>query len=374
MKPLRILLASAAYRPHPSGVAQHVWNLRRKLEQRGHLPHVLTLAYNGTCREPGVTRIARAAVVPANRSRITLSFHPNLRGRVRRYLAAREFDAIHCHGLFPPDLGYWVLENARRPCAVTFHTLGVAIPKPVRNIWRRACRPGWRNIAAPIAVSEAGRRWAETWLERDCRVIPNGVALDEFRPGVPAPAWFPHARPVLLFVGRLDPRKGLAVLLGALPEILTDHPGTKLVVCGTGPEQARCRKLAGRLGVEPAVLFAGRVAFDELAGCYANSTAFVSPALGSEAMGIVLIEALASGTPVVASRIPGYDEVVRDGQDGLLCRPGDPRDLARAVKRVLSETGLRNQLAQSARPRAEAFSWDLVTDKLLQVYEELELE
>ncbi len=360
---LDVCLISSAYHPYPSGVSEHARNLAAALRGRGHRVTVLTTRYPGTTGdEPGVARLGRALILPANGSRFTLPVGWRLGARVRDFLHRQRFDVVHCHGIFPPELAYWAARHASCPVVVTFHTFGLELPDFIRAGFRSLFRGLVRRVDARIAVSRAGRSWAERWFPGDYDIIPNGVDLTRFRPG-PAP---PETE--LLFVGRIEKRKGLAVLLAAMPRLLSTRPGLRLTVVGTGPEEGRCRGLCDRLGIAASVRFAGRVAGDDLPGCYARSTLFLAPALGGEAMGIVLVEAMACGTPVAASRIAGYDEVVEDGTSGLLVPPGAPDAWAEAVGRVLDSPPLRRRLADGALDRARGFAWPAVAERVEKVY------
>lgn len=369
---MRVCLVSAAYRPFPSGVSEHVYHLRKELQCRGHSVEVLTCNYPGQRgSEQGVTRVGRAVVLPANRSRFTLSLGPELPSSVRRFLRRNRFDIVHCHGLFPPEIAYWAVRHAESPVAVTFHTLRRQAPAFVRVGFRFLFRRLLAKIGARIAVSQAGRRWAEGWVPGEYDVIPNGVDTVRFSPDVPPAPVFSDGRPALLYVGRVDRRKGLQVLLRSLPAVIESVPDLKLVVVGSGPLEESCRKLCRRLHVEDHVVFCGTVLPEVLPGYYSGCTVYVSPALGGEAMGIVLLEAMASGKPVVASRIAGYDEVVTDGRDAILAPAGDPEALSRALIRVLRSPADRAQLSANAFRRAHDFDWRQVAARVERVYKRL---
>lgn len=372
MNRLRVCLVSAAYYPYPSGVSEHVHHLAIELQKLGHETRILTTNYpNQNENSLPVSRIGRALVLPANRSRLTLPVGLRLPSLVRRFLAAGRFDIVHCHGIFPPEIAYWAIRYSQAPVVVTFHTLGRQAPGFVRDTFTRLFPNLNRRVGARIAVSQAGRSWAEAWFPGRYHVIPNGVDLGRFRPDAAVPGVFKQLGPSILFLGRLEERKGLPVLLRAMPDVLAGFPGVRLVVVGSGPLEKNCRALADRLGLRDSVLFAGRIPSEGLPGYYAGSTVYASPALGGEAMGIVLIEALASGKPVVASRIAGYDEVIADGRHGLLVQPNDPAALAVALKRVLGSAELRQELSRNGLKRASEFAWPRVTREILSVYQEV---
>ncbi|MEO0077373.1 MAG: glycosyltransferase family 4 protein [candidate division WOR-3 bacterium] len=369
-KALHVCLVSAAYRPFPSGVSEHVYHLKIELERIGHSVRVLTCNYPGQSeREHGVTRLGRVVVLPANSSRFTLPFGHDLPSAVRGFLRDHHFDVVHCHGMFPPEIAYWAIKYSRAPVVVTFHTLRQQSPSLVRSTFRILFRKLLCKIGARIAVTQAGQRWAEGWVPGDYEVIPNGVDTARFSPSVPPAPVFRDGRPALLYVGRIDRRKGLPVLIRSLPDVIRLAPDVKLVVVGSGPLEASCRRMCRRFGFGNRVLFCGTVSPEELPSYYSGCTIYVSPALGGEAMGIVLLEAMASGKPVVASRIPGYDEVVAEGRDALLVSAGDPTALGHALIRLLESPMERARLSENALRRAQEFNWPRVAARVELVYE-----
>jgi phosphatidylinositol alpha-mannosyltransferase len=377
---MRVCLVSAAYRPFPSGVGEHVHHLGLALQARGHSVQILTLRYppvkaegrqasrgTGQPASPNVMRMGRVLVLPANRSHFTLSVGLGLAGQVRRFLAQGRFDIVHCHGIFPPDISYWAATASSAPVVVTFHTYRERIPKRLPKLFRTLW-PGLGNrVQRRIAVSEACRRYSAAWFPGPYDVIPNGVDVTRFQPGAPAPESM-RGGTAILFVGRLDERKGLEVLIRAMGQVGGQIADARLVVVGSGPLGERCRKLAAELGITDRVIFAGRVPDAELPGYYANCTVFCSPALGGEAMGIVLIEAMAAGKPVVASAIAGYNEVIRDGVDGCLFPAGDAEALAASLTGLLRSEPARDRLSAAALARVQDYAWPGVAARVESVY------
>jgi phosphatidylinositol alpha-mannosyltransferase len=197
-------------------------------------------------------------------------------------------------------------------------------------------------------------------------VVPNGVDVARFAGAVSPPAGLPAGR-VVLWVHRLDPQKGFPVAVRAFARLAAELPDVHLVVAGDGHD----RDAVGLLPVSDRgrVAMLGTVPNEDLPGQLAAADVFVAPALGQESFGIALVEAMAAGVPVVASAIPGYDEVVRDGVDGLLVPPADVNALAAALRRVLEDPGLAAGLARAGRERAASYSWDVVTPRLEAIYE-----
>jgi phosphatidylinositol alpha-mannosyltransferase len=257
---------------------------------------------------------------------------------------------------------------ARPPVVATFHTAqerGWALGTSAATV----LRPGLRKIAAHVAVSEAAGRTLARYLSVDPVVVPNGIdrrafaAPDGRSPRrIPAPGT--ERAPALLFVGRLDePRKGLRVLLDALPAVLRRHPGARLTVVGPGTPPGLPRELADR------VRFVGSVDDRAKAALLRAADVLVAPNTGGESFGIVLAEAMASGTAVVASDLPPFRAVLEQGRCGWLFRTGDPRALAAVVLRLLSEPELRRDVADRALTASAVYDWASVATRVEQVYD-----
>jgi phosphatidylinositol alpha-mannosyltransferase len=203
-------------------------------------------------------------------------------------------------------------------------------------------------------------------------VIPNGVDVERFHPrNEPFADWVDPARVNLLFVGRLDPRKGAHHLIAAMPEVLKRTDGAaRLLIVGDSYLRGKLEASVPR-DAKPHVHFLGHVPIADLPRWYATGDVFVSPASGNESFGIVLVEAMASGRAVVASDIPGYRSVVVPGQNGVMVPPGDVPALACAVADLALDPARRRQLAENGRARALEFSWPRITDRIEVVYREV---
>jgi phosphatidylinositol alpha-mannosyltransferase len=397
---LRICLVSAAYRPYPSGVSEHVHHLAQALRDLGQDVSILTTSYGrdeetkSATKVTGkpasehsiprsldpsvpsaipVTRFGRALLIPMNRSFATLPVGLRMAGQVKRFLAGGDFDIVHCHGLFWPEISYWAIRHSRSVNLITFLTAGFKIHTAGSGIFRALFRNQLRRIHGRIAISHRARQAAEPYIPGQFRIIPCGIDLDRFHP-VPNPGT-PGPRnpdgPTVLFVGRLDERKGIETLLRAFPAVTKAVPGTRLSVVGMGPMEEQARRTTNELGLSGAVEFLGSARPEALPGVYAGCDVYCAPSLGGETLGIVLLEAMASGAPVVASRIPGYDETVRDGVDGLLVPPADPDALARALVSVLTDEQRRRALAAAGLERAQEYAWTRVAQRTLDFYREL---
>lgn len=369
-QPLRICQVSAAYYPYPSGLTEHVHFLTTALRDRGHHVEILTTSFgNDGPPVEGVTRFGRARLIPLNKSYATVPFGWRMSGQVRRYLAGHDFDILHLHGIYPPDISFWALRHARVPSIVTFHTVAFGDYRAGAAVLRVLMRRWNNKLGGRIAESEAALRFQRQFFPGEYRLIPPGVDVLRFHPGVePLPELASDGRPVVLFVGRLDARKGLPVLLGAFARVLAAGSRARLVVAGKGPMFDECRQRTAELGITDHVNFAGFVPADMLPRYYASADIYCSPALGGEAYGIVLLEAMAAGVPVIASDIPGYNEVVHDGATGVLVPPGSEEALAAAITGLFSDEGRCRALSIAGRARAESLSWARIAERVEDYY------
>ena len=346
----------------PGGVQNHVLGLARTLSARGHDVAVLApgeRSPRASARLPAyVTTTGRALAVPHNGSVARVAFGPRAAVRVRRWLDDGRFDLVHVHEPATPSLSVLALWAATSPVVATFHTSqdrGWALGTSAATV----LRPGLRKIAAHVAVSEAAGRTVARYLPVEPVLVPNGIdRRDDVGEPLPTPV------PALLFVGRLDePRKGLRVLLQALPTIVERHPEVRLTVVGPGTPPAVPTEAADR------VRFVGAVDDEEKAALLAAADVLVAPNTGGESFGIVLAEAMAAGTAVAASDLASFRDVLEDGRCGVLFRTGDPQALALAVDRLLSEPGLRRLVAGRARTASVAYDWSRVAARVEQVYD-----
>jgi phosphatidylinositol alpha-mannosyltransferase len=308
-----------------------------------------------------------------NRSYATLPVGLRISGQVKRFLADGNFDIVHCHGMFWPEISYWAIRHSRAVNLVTFLTAGFRIHTEGAGLFRALFRNQLANIHGRIAISGRAREAAEPYLPGEFRIIPCGIDLNRFRPvpnpGTPEPR--NPARPTVLFVGRLDARKGIEVLLRAFPAVTKAVPGVRLSIVGGGPTEPQARRTVEELGISAAVEFLGPVRPEDLPLTYASCDVYCAPSLGGETLGIVLLEAMASGTPVVASRIPGYDETVRDGIDGILVPPADPDALTSTLISVLTDESRRKALAAAGLQRMQEYAWPKIAARTLEFYREL---
>jgi phosphatidylinositol alpha-mannosyltransferase len=346
----------------PGGVQVHVRELSDHLRGRGHEVLVVAPALRRV-RERGVAVAGRAIRVRYQGTVAPIA--PVSLAAVRRVLRRHRPNVVHAHEPLTPSTSMAAVMMAEVPVVATFHAH--VERSRLFDLLAPAVRPVWRRLAARVAVSDAAARFITERLGNGVRVIPNGVDVERFETAVPAEDLPPGRR--ILWVGRLDPQKGFPVAVRAFERLAEELPDLWFVVVGGGRDRSSLAGLPLRLRERVVVL--GSVDRDRLPWYHAAADAFVSPAVGQESFGIVLVEAMAAGLPVVATDIPGYREVVDDGVEGLLVPPGDDGALAAALRRVLGDHELAKALGEAGRARARRYSWDVVGPQIEAVYAEV---
>ncbi|SDC94721.1 glycosyltransferase family 4 protein [Rhodococcus tukisamuensis] len=348
----------------PGGVQAHVVELAQVLIERGHKVSVLAPAAESTELPDFVVSAGRAVAIPYNGSVARLSFGPVAYGRVRRWISENDFDVLHIHEPNAPSLSMLAMKIAQGPIVATFHTS--TTKSLVLSTFQGVLQPYLEKISGRIAVSELARRWQVESLGSDAVEIPNGVDVPAFANARPIDG-YPRAGGTVLFLGRYDePRKGMDTLIGALPTLAERHPDLEVLVVGRGDED-RLRKEAGRYAKHLRLL--GQVTDAEKASAMRSADVYCAPNLGGESFGIVLVEALAAGTAVVASELDAFRRVLRDGAAGLLVPIGDAAALADALDTVLSDPDRRRALVTAGTEVVAEYDWPVVAEQILRVYE-----
>jgi phosphatidylinositol alpha-mannosyltransferase len=351
--------------PESGGVAQHVRFLYENLRLRGHDVRIITASHGPQRASEGdILRIGVGFSMPTNGSVGTLTFSPRYLGQVRELLARERFDLLHFHEPFVPFLSLFLLRESRSVNVATFHAY--AGFSPSYELGSRLMRGHATRLHGRIAVSAAARHFIDRFFPGDYKVIPNGVDVPRFASAVPISRW-QDGVPNVLFVGRLEPRKGVLDLLKAHRILRKTGSGNRLLIVGSGPQEREARRYVATRGLQE-VEFLGRISDAAKAQLFRTVDVFASPATGGESFGIVLLEAMAAGAPIVASDIHGYKGVVRRDREGLLVPPHEPKELAKAIARLLGDPELRTQMSAAGRVRAEAFSWPRVAARVEEYY------
>jgi phosphatidylinositol alpha-mannosyltransferase len=365
---LKIGIVSPYGYPHPGGVNEHVRFTHEAMARLGHDVWIITSKYGKERENEGnIIRLGTGWAFPTNGSigRVTLGWR--FKQQARAVLDEQRFDILHFHEPFVPFLSPTVLQASRTVNVGTFHAFGGFSP----SYWvgRRFAGDLASRLHGRIAVSGAARHFISRYFPGEYRIIPNGVELDRFERAEP----YEQLRDGvlnILFVGRLEERKGLIHLLKAYHRLRKRHVDARLLVVGAGPKLREYRRYVGLRGIRD-VEFLGRVTDEEKARYFASADVFCAPATGQESFGIVLLEAMAAGVPIVASDIHGYKQVVQRGVQGLLVEPRKPRALAAALYTLALDPELRDRMGEAGRARAPEFSWERVTEQVIDFYREV---
>ncbi|TVL93158.1 glycosyltransferase family 4 protein [Streptomyces sp. SAJ15] len=347
----------------PGGVQFHIRDLADHLIRLGHEVSVLAPADDDTPLPPYVVSAGRAVPVPYNGSVARLNFGFLSAARVRRWLHEGDFEVIHIHEPTSPSLGLLTCWAAQGPIVATFHTSN---PRSRAMIAAYPIlQPALEKISARIAVSEYARRTLVEHLGGDAVVIPNGVDVDFFARAEPRPEW---QGDTLGFIGRIDePRKGLPVLMRALPKILAERPRTRLLVAGRGDEVEAVAGLPAEM--RERVEFLGMVSDEDKARLLRSVDVYVAPNTGGESFGIILVEALSAGATVLASDLDAFAQVLDGGAAGELFVNEDAEALADAALKLLADPARRAELGDRGSRHVRRFDWSTVGADILAVYE-----
>ena len=352
----------------PGGVNDHVRNLAVRLQNLGHETHVFAPSSRADVDFDSARfyRIGTPIAIRVNESvaRITLSFH--LANRVSAIIEKERFDILHFHEPLMPALPITMLRMSTTANVGTFHAfahsnVGYFYGRPL-------LKPYLAHLHQAIAVSEPARAFVSRYFhDFPMRVIPNGVDLGVYRPGQTPIRHLRDDNLNILFVGRLEKRKGLGDLLRAYRSIVDRVPRTRLIIVGDGPLRGRVESYITRHRL-PNVVMAGYVPESVKPRYYSSADIFCAPATGAESFGIVLLEALASGLPVVATEVPGYMSVLEPGQDSITVQPSNWRELAASLVILARDRDLRVRMAEYAIRKARRYSWDSVASEVVEVY------
>jgi phosphatidylinositol alpha-mannosyltransferase len=349
----------------PGGVQFHVRDLTEVLMARGHEVSVLAPADDDTPLPAYVVPAGRAVPVPYNGSVARVNFGPLSAARVRRWLREGEFDVLHLHEPATPSLSLLACWAATGAIVATFHTA---------NLRSRAMlaaspflEPALEKVGARVAVSEDARRTVVEHVGGDAVLIPNGVFVDRFAAAEPEPSWRGTGGTVG-FIGRLDEeRKGLPTLLAAMEPVVAARPGIRLLVAGKGDPDESLEDVPD--AVRAAVTFLGVVSEEDKARLLRTVDVYVAPNLGGESFGIILVEAMSAGAPVLASDLDAFGRVLDDGRVGVLFPAGDAAALATSLLDLLADEPRRARLRAAGQAWVRRFDWSVVADELIAVYE-----
>lgn len=357
---MRITLTCPYAWDDPGGVQVHVRELAAFLLARGHDIEVVA-PVRRRASEPWVRAVGRPVDIPFNASNAPIDPWPWSWFRVRDALRAFGPDVVHVHEPFTPSTSMWATLGSRSPIVATFHS--GAQRSRLYDLSAPLLRRLSRRIRVRVAVSATAERAAFARIGGSFEIVPNGADVGRFTNAEPADL---GEGTKLLFVGRLDERKGFPTAVQAFAQLASDRPGLRLIVVGDGPRRSAVDGLTPEVRARVDML--GAVPNVDLHPYEVACDVFVGTAVGGESFGVVLVEAMAAGLPIVASDIPGYDEVVSDGIEGVLVAPRDAGAVARAVASILDDPELAGRMSEAGRARARTFDWSVVGAQLEDVY------
>ena len=367
---MKIALVSPYDWAHIGGVNNHILSLSNQFVQRGHRTTILAPSSKPAEEVEGDNLVLIGQPVPLPLSgswaRVSLSFHRNR--QIKRLLDDEEFDVVHMHEPLFPVPPVAALRFSKALNVGTFHAYarrsrGYRGFRPLLKRW-------YGNLHGKIAVSKPAAELVARYYPGDFKIIPNGIDLAHFSADALPFERFMDGKLNILFVGRMEMRKGLRFLLAAFARLKWEYPQLRLIVVGPGRLDAASERILGERYVEDVEVIGG-VPYDDLPRYYRTADIFCSPATGGESFGIVLLEAMAAGTPVLASNIPGYAGVVDNGETGLLFEPKDEVSLANAIVSLMQQPELRARMATKGRVHVQRFSWDRVASEVLSYYDQL---
>lgn len=368
---MKIALVSPYDFSYPGGVVRHISCLEYYFTRMGHMVKIIAPA-SGPITGYGDRFIAigKPRPVPTSGSiaRITISL--NLANKVKEALEKEKFDIIHLHEPLAPTLCTTVLRLSKAINIGTFHATesrpSYRWSKPL--LLRSFLNKWFKKLDGRIAVSPPARDFINKHFPSTYDIIPNGIDLEYFSPAnFPLPE-YQDGKINILFVGRLENRKGLEYLLKAYRLIKPDCPDCRLIIVGPGTRlRHKYEKHIAESGL-PDIIFTGRVENQDLPRYYKTADIFCAPATGHESFGIVLLEAMATGKPVIASNISGYRSVITDGMDGILVPPKQEVPLAQAISGLIHNKSLRLQIGERGRVKSIDYGWDKISRRVMDYY------
>jgi len=345
----------------------HISHLSKYLIKAGHEVKIIA-PQSDPQGEPNddFIRLGGSFPVPTGGSIARISLSVWLMPRIKRLLEEEKFDVIHFHEPLAPFLPLVILRLSCSLNVGTFH----AFHGSGRMYWfTKYFMKKWTDkLDGRIAVSEPALNFVSRHFPADYKIIPNGIDFDRFSYRSEPIGEFQDSKLNILFVGRLEKRKGLRYLLGAYGRLKWEYPNTRLIVVGPGEPDGESVRLIAERHIED-VVFVGGVSYEDLPRYYHSADIFCSPATGKESFGIVLLEAMAAGKPIVASNIEGYASVMSDGEQGFLVQHSSEEALQESLVALLGDSELRIKLGNNGRDSARNFDWPEVTQEIIDYYE-----
>ena len=363
---MKIGLVSPYDYAYPGGVMAHIFHLSQHLIKAGHeIKIIAPLSSPPAILDKGFIRLGRSVPVPTGGSTARISLSVWLEPRIKRLLREESFDVIHLHEPLAPVIPLLILHLSQSVNVGTFH----AFHGSSRVYWlsKHMLRRSHDRLDGRIAVSSPALGFVSKHFPGDYRVIPNGIEFNRFSKPARPLRDFQDGKLNILFVGRLEKRKGLRYLLGAYGKLKWKHPNTRLIVVGPGNPEPEAYRFIAERNIEDVVLVGG-VSYEDLPRYYQAADIYCSPATGKESFGIVLLEAMAAGKPIVATNIEGYASVMSHREEGLLVPPKNEEALEEALDTLLTDSALREEMGARGTQKAPHYDWEQVTARIIEYY------
>ena len=369
---MKIALVSPYDFAFPGGVGRHIINLERHFTRMGHEVKIIAPVKRKKASELGENfiRIGSPFPLPASDAIMRISISMHLAPKIKEVLAREKFDVIHLHEPFVPMLCSATLRFSNTVNVGTFHAAqgkpGYEFGKPI-STWMLHSRA--RKLHGHIAVSVPAMHYANMYVPAEYEIIPNGIDTHYFRPDVKPMEQFMDGKLNIVFMGRLEFRKGLNYLLKAFLEVKKQMPNTRLIICGPGVRlRKRYESWVERNKLQD-VVFTGMVSHQDQPRYYRTADIFCAPNTGRESFGLILLEAMATARPIVATSIEGFAAVVTHGEEGLLVPPETVKPLADALLTLLNDKDRREKMGQKGFATAQKYDWEGIAQRVLAYYE-----
>ena len=370
--PEKIALVSPYDFALPGGVNEHVTNLHSQFIARGIESSIVAPVSRSMSPEiQNFIAMGKPLPIPTGGSVARVSLSVWLRNRIRKLLKDENFDVIHIHEPFAGavTLGALLPSDSRKNVVriATFHSYGGS--QLYKIVAKRILRIYSDRLDGRIAVSKVAKEFINNYLPDNYEVIPNGVNVDTFR-DVDGFSNLRDGKTNILFLSRLENRKGLRYLLMAYCDLKWKYPNLRLIVVGSGDLDSESSRILGERNPQD-VMLVGGVSEEDKRRYYKSADIFCAPATGQESFGIVLLEAMSSGIPIVASEIKGFSQVVNNEKNALLCTPKDVGDLTKTLTRLIEDPQLRMRLSGCGWDTAQTYQWSVVSEKVLDYYRKI---